>query len=370
MPPTNTQTHTSKLLGLEVLRFISAVAVLIWHYQHFSFVGSHSIDFVREAQPFYRVLWPFYDHGLLGVQIFWAISGYIFFWKYRTTIADRRITGKEFLLLRFSRLYPLHFVTLLIVAVLQFVLIRVDGTFFVYPRNNLVHFIAQLPMASEWGLTHGQGFNGPIWSISLEVLVYFLFFHVMRIFRTAILPSVLILAVSIVIVWHSEDITLADCVAFFFLGGMTAVADQALRRRESSMAMNLILAPITIVAPVIALRYQFFDNVFLLAWLPLVLHLCAIDFSVSQKKGRLIAIAGNMTYASYLTHFPLQLIIKLTYSVLGIPIPIYDEWLFVSFMTTVLVISYFVFEYFEAPAQKIIRQWWWRKKSALAAATG
>jgi peptidoglycan/LPS O-acetylase OafA/YrhL len=370
MLPTNSQTHTSKLLGLEILRFISALAVLIWHYQHFSFVGTHSSDFVREAQPFYQVLWPFYDHGLLGVQIFWAISGYIFFWKYRLTIADRRISGQEFLLLRFSRLYPLHFATLLIVAALQFVMIHVDGRFFVYRQNNLVHFIAQLAMASEWGLTPGPGFNGPIWSISLEVLVYFLFFYLMRIFGAAILPSVLILAASVVIVLYSTEISFADCVAFFFLGGLTAVTDQVLRERGNGFALNTILVPIAVVAPVIALRYQFFDKVFLLAWLPLLLHLCAIDFRVSHRRARLIAIAGNMTYASYLTHFPLQLIIKLTYLMLGIPIPMYDAWLFVGFMLAVMIISYFVFEYFEAPAQKIIRQWWWRKKPVLAEATG
>lgn len=70
--------RSEKLLGLEVLRFISALAVLVWHYQHFYCVGDRLADFKREEQPLYFLLRPFYEHGYNGVQIFWCISGFIF----------------------------------------------------------------------------------------------------------------------------------------------------------------------------------------------------------------------------------------------------------------------------------------------------
>ena len=69
----------NKLLGLELIRFICAVAVVIWHYQHFFYVADHPANLVGDKQPFYFLLRPFYVLGWMGVDIFWCISGYIFF---------------------------------------------------------------------------------------------------------------------------------------------------------------------------------------------------------------------------------------------------------------------------------------------------
>ena len=74
-----TKRNTDRLVGLELIRFISAFSILIWHYQHFTFLGDKAVNFNRNEQPFYEFLSVFYDHGLFGVQIFWCISGFIFF---------------------------------------------------------------------------------------------------------------------------------------------------------------------------------------------------------------------------------------------------------------------------------------------------
>lgn len=63
--------EAEKLLGLELLRFGSALAVLFFHYTHFMQVEGTSA-FERTAWPFYAVLWPLYDYGQYGVQIFWG----------------------------------------------------------------------------------------------------------------------------------------------------------------------------------------------------------------------------------------------------------------------------------------------------------
>src|ERR1700733_16065977 len=78
----------NRLPGLELIRFSAALAVLVWHYQHFSYVGATPMNFVREQQPFYPLLSLFYNFGPFGVQVFWTISGFIFFWKYRDLIAN------------------------------------------------------------------------------------------------------------------------------------------------------------------------------------------------------------------------------------------------------------------------------------------
>ena len=67
-----------KLLGLELLRFGAALAVLFFHYKHFArMAGMPGI--ARDSVPLYGVLWPLYDYGQFGVQLFWGISGSYFF---------------------------------------------------------------------------------------------------------------------------------------------------------------------------------------------------------------------------------------------------------------------------------------------------
>ena len=88
---------SNKLIGLEIIRFISAIAVLIWHYQHFAYVADKPENFLIESQPFYNIFSFFYLHGYYGVEVFWCISGFIFFWKYKDVIENKVIGPKLFL---------------------------------------------------------------------------------------------------------------------------------------------------------------------------------------------------------------------------------------------------------------------------------
>src|ERR1700744_1926450 len=90
----------NKLLGLEALRFVAAFAVLIWHYQHFSYVADKPVGFVTSELPFYGLLRPFFEAGEYGVWVFWCISGFIFFWKYREPISNSAIGGWTFFVFR------------------------------------------------------------------------------------------------------------------------------------------------------------------------------------------------------------------------------------------------------------------------------
>src|SRR4051812_13229871 len=209
----------NKLPGLEAVRFVAAFAVLIWHYQHFAYVADQPVDLVKQRLPLYELLQPFYEAGRYGVWVFWCVSGFIFFWKYRDAIYERATGGWAFLVLRVSRLYPLHLVTLIVVALLQGVYFRQQGQFFVYQHNDLQHFILQICLASEWNLLHGDSFNGPIWSISVEVLVYIVFFLTLRFVTRSALFNVL--AVLVCLTLRGQ---VFSCLALFYAGGLAAIA--------------------------------------------------------------------------------------------------------------------------------------------------
>lgn len=175
-PSTTPRSHR-EFLGVEVLRFQAALCVLIWHYQHFYYVGKKPTGFVRTEQPLYGLLRVIYERGAIGVQLFWCLSGFIFFWNYREPIRNLAVGGARFFMLRFSRLYPLHLATLLLVAALQAgYAAQHDGRTFVYGNNDVPHFLLQLAFAGAWPDASNYSFNGPTWSVSLEVLVYCGFF--------------------------------------------------------------------------------------------------------------------------------------------------------------------------------------------------
>ena len=108
-----------RLYSLDVTRGIAALAVVLWHWQHFAFNGSAPpLDFDSTSQPLYIPLKIFYERGDWAVQYFFLLSGFIFFWLYASAIAKKEISFIRFWIQRISRLYPLHLVTLIVVALL------------------------------------------------------------------------------------------------------------------------------------------------------------------------------------------------------------------------------------------------------------
>ncbi|MGB9117013.1 acyltransferase family protein [Bradyrhizobium sp.] len=358
----------NKLLGLEALRFLTAFAILVFHYRHFAFVADKPVGLVPERLPLYDLLHPFHDSGAFGVWIFWCISGFIFFWKYRDAIAERSVGGWKFLVLRFSRLYPLHLVTLLLVALLQPVYFHMRGDFFVYQGNDLPHFLAQLFMASDWGIVHGYSFDGPIWSISVEVLVYFLFFLMLLATRSWLL-NVAVIAACLCAVWLNASGQVTNCLAFFYIGGLAAMARRAIASTTFSRAIEggAWLAVVVLPAAVLGFardRLGQFDFQLLLTYTPILLFCLTRQIAMPAAVQKAVEAAGNMTYSSYLLHFPIQLLIVLGFAIFGAPIPLYDVTFFAIYLAITLLASYFAYRYFEAPAQNLVRSFFLRPRAA------
>ena len=103
------------------------------------------------------------------MQFFWLISGFVFFRNYGGLVSARAIPARTFFWLRFSRLYPLHLATLLIVASLQPLHALLTGHDYIYGPNNASQFALNLAMATHWGAMAPMTFDGPFWSVSAEV---------------------------------------------------------------------------------------------------------------------------------------------------------------------------------------------------------
>src|SRR5438270_12767193 len=103
------QVIAKRLYSIDALRGVGALAIVFWHWQHFWAVrGTWQAVWSRADEPFYAAFKPLYDQGWAAVDIFFAVSGFVFFWLYLEPVAKREIGVVKFALQRFSRLYPLY----------------------------------------------------------------------------------------------------------------------------------------------------------------------------------------------------------------------------------------------------------------------
>lgn len=320
------------------------------------------------------------------VDLFFVLSGFVFYWLYAESIANRSVTPWRFAVLRCSRLYPLHLATLVAVALLTFLYKKQTGGPFGYPCNDAYHFVLQLAFASEWGFQAGHSLNGPIWSVSIEVLLYAMFFLACALRCdgpwSAAALSLLGLAV------YTINGPIGRGMFGFFVGGLTFFAARFLVRRDEgrrfprvlvaccaaawvlltlSVKVSLlsqITAWLQAVAPaqipdrtIVALCSHAVKKSIVGGLFPLTILTLVIVESRRGTLGRRLSVLGEVSYFSYLLHFPLQLLVVTIFAYLQWSTEVFRHgWTIVAFYLFLVPLSILVFRVYERPAQNAIRR--------------
>jgi peptidoglycan/LPS O-acetylase OafA/YrhL len=375
-----------RLHSLDALRGIAALSVVFWHWQHFyAITGAFQQGWKRDAQPFYWTFKLLYDQGWAAVDLFFPLSGFIFFWLYAEAIRTRQTGAGEFALLRFSRLFPLHLATLLAAAGLQIMFRHRTGSWFIYTDNDWRHFVPALLMAQQWLPPNiDQAFNGPAWSVSIEVLLYGVFFGAMRAGLRAGGTSLLIAVASIVLLPWNEFI--ARGMMGFFVGGAVYGLFEYVKTRPSARTIAQIVGLLAVgawililwevyAAPLHGLFYWIaghlsagagrlylgwngwlFRLLFTFVASPLTILALALDEQVLGGRYRRLSPLGDISYSTYLLHFPMQLAVALAALSIGLTPAAFESPLaMVAFFATLVVLGACSYRYFERPLQSMIR---------------
>lgn len=360
---------------VDLLRGLAAIAVLIWHYNHFWHPSYSGVLFQpdRSIQPLYWLLWPLYHYGLFAVQFFWLISGFVFAHVY----AGSKIGAKEFALRRFARLYPLHLITLLVVAVLQALSIRAVGAPQIIGNNDLYHFVLNLAFISGWGFEQGYSFNSPIWSVSVEEVLYAAFFLVCTwiFIAGATMPLVLGLLSLALFLTAPRLFLFAMCGYYFFTGCLLYWLVRKLRSDRVAVAVLGIL----LVCAVVALPWisrstgssLFF--VFPLVVLAPILVMAGIvdERGLGRSTLRKLRWIGDATYSMYLWHFPIQVLILMIVVSLGLPRTVFSSPVILAcWILLMLGIGVASYRIIERPLQVAFLSWGHRRAIAASNLTG
>jgi peptidoglycan/LPS O-acetylase OafA/YrhL len=335
-----------------MLRGVCSLGILIWHYQHFFFIGTlEPQNSAGSNQPLWNLLKPFYLEGAFAVQIFWCISGLILAHAY---INQSKTGLAKFSLARFSRLYPLHLLTLLVVVVIQFVSMKKFNSYQIYAVNDLHHFVTNLFFIQAWGkLGDGFSFNAPTWSVSVEIVVYFIFFGVLAVLRRGriAVPVALLIGMWFLIKKYptiNEDIFFFQCLLYFLAGVSIYFAVSFSRPITKFATLIALVAIIRYLIPAFQPRY---------ASIALILVCLSAFFDTFRITNHLerVRIVGELTYSVFLWHVPLQMIILMIMMQFNISNSIAQSPLFLLFF---LVLTYSVgyasFRWIEQPARKYI----------------
>lgn len=330
---------------IDLLRGLSALAVLIYHYRAFFVTAPDTWPPVVNL-PLQGCLWPIYEYGRLAVQVFWVISGFVFAVAYARF--GTQMSLWRFFVHRFARLYPLHFVMLILVATIQAASFRFTGHFQVYGSNTPLDFIAQIFLASNWLSAYRFTFNGPVWSVSVEILIYLAFVVYLKLFTPRLLSAGAI-AISFFVLAVVTERPVTQCGALFFTGVCIGLTRKSATSRLGIFGVAGLL--ITLALCVMGNQYQATAALSYLAGPSAVAILAHLDLRLPTLSSRFWWI-GDITYAVYLTHMPLIMVVRLLIgdrSVLHAPAGM------LAFVLSVVLISVFIHRSFEIPMQRYIR---------------
>ncbi|RWO92676.1 MAG: acyltransferase [Mesorhizobium sp.] len=337
---------------VDLCRGGAAFSVLIWHYQSFYYpaAGESPAFDGRSAQPLYDLIWPLYEHGAWAVEFFWAISGFVFAATYLTAKTD----GWTYFVSRFARLYPLHLVTLVIVAALQIWSWQAVGHYQIYPENDAYHFGLNTLMIQWWGFQSGYSFNAPSWSVSVEVAIYVLFFFSLPLLRSAPLLAAsgfVVLAAALAVFKLGGEFS--KCATMFYLGTVCFLMVKRSPKQALAAGIALVLLFFASRWTILSSNYQV-QLILLFASITLIAG--AIDAIFSPRMERFDWI-GNSTYGTYALHVPLQIALITGLDVLNInrqhvaASPLF----LLAFLAAVFGLAVVVHRHFEIPAQRWLK---------------
>jgi len=149
-----------RLEGIDLLRGIAVITVLIYHF--FALLGLEQLSFFKYVHSF----------GTLGVSLFFVISGYLI---YRSLTFSVKTYGKKnglirYALHRFFRIVPAYYVNFIAVLLLATFVITPD---YLYSKGFLGQILSHLSFSAYFVYKDtGLGVNGAYWTLDIEMLWY------------------------------------------------------------------------------------------------------------------------------------------------------------------------------------------------------
>jgi exopolysaccharide production protein ExoZ len=263
----------SKNEGLQVARAFAALSVAYFH----SYVALRG--FPETAQ---LPIEDLKEWGFLGVNFFFAISGYVIC----LVVAKPGFSARAFVIKSIFRLYLMYWVTMMIVASMV-----VAGK---YEPDTIGHFLYSMTLLPQ----HGATSYGVSWTLEREVVFYLLAMVVVPI--GGVIGLALVLAALAAGGWHFGNpwsFHLVDTAQADFLGGVLVFLLSGACRRLGSivpLAFGVVLLVHT--------RSHGFPFSATISFAIILVGMINLELPWQRWPLRWVVAAGDASYSIYLVH--------------------------------------------------------------------
>jgi peptidoglycan/LPS O-acetylase OafA/YrhL len=377
--------------SFDYLRTLCAVGVVIHHWKHFYFPLLYpQIDL--PTLPLFSVLASVYQYGDMFVELFFALSGYVFYWLFADAIANRKLGAGTFVTARIARLYPLFFLTLIVVVLLQGLFRSLYGYDLVYDAEDVAGFVKTLFMVHMWTPKAPQIFNGPSWSLSVEIFMYGLFFVLAWFRRTGWVTALVLVILGLG--FRKIYPPLSRELPSFFIGALAFMAVRAIQNKRAlgigahgpwlSRSLSVLCVvlwgitalksnplsyaafagwgqalPKALLPAVDGVSGLFSMQSFWYVLTPLTLIVLALnDGLLNRWISPRLKWTGELSYSIYLWHFPVMLLLMIGLNQLAPDLKqiiVSSPVFLLAVLAAVVAISVISFRYFEAPMGRLIK---------------
>jgi peptidoglycan/LPS O-acetylase OafA/YrhL len=272
----------SRIAELDLLRFLAALAVVLYHYGRASDVGP----------ALARVT----EFGFLGVQLFFMISGFVILWT------AMQKDAREFVAARVSRLYPTFWVCVLLTATT----LHIIGE-----KVSAPGLLANLTMIP--GPLRYPTLDGVYWTLVVEIKFYALILclllaHQLTHIRRW-LEGWLCVSVLAAIYPHYLHFLALDQFSVYFIGGCYLYLIRTQRPCASLLLPLIVCAALSVTNAVrIESSYTTDDSLRAHVWVVSIVIIEYLAFlAIALRRWSLPSLPvwgwlGAMTYPLYLVH--------------------------------------------------------------------
>ena len=289
----------------------------------------------------------FFKEGFVGVSFFFVLSGFIIAYNYQEKLKDNKIDKRSFWVARIARIYPLHWLTLFIAAILGSYAIA-SGTL-----DWLKHFLASLTLTNEQLFYICFPFLIPLAKNYKYLLSVFGIVAILMVVGMYFTPEDEIKGF-----WYVNPITRFPD---FIVGMLLFQLYERLKNKNITALQGSIIEISSIILFLIFYLYAAdIPKVYRYScyyWLPVAVIL--ISFSLQKGifsrilSNRFLVIGGEISYSFYLIH----LFVLLTYSEWQKENNLHTEW-YISvpiLFSIIILLSLLSYYYFEKPMNKRVK---------------
>ncbi len=326
---------SSRVVELDALRGIAALAVVAFHYTtQYGQQYGHTTPLGFGFPP-----------GNYGVNLFFLISGFVIFMT-----LERTRTAMDFVVSRFSRLYPAYWAAMALTAIFVYLLGMPEQ------RLSLRDLLLNLTMVQQ--ILGGEHLDGSYWTLQVELffyaqmLLWFALGQLKRIHVIILLWLGLAMGYGEVVQhrmhfsYLARELLILRHIPFFALG----ILFYRLHTRPQENRLNYAMMGLCLVAIAVA-------NPLVFLWVGLAccgIFLLFVNNLLSWLRGAFFVFLGSISYSLYLLHQAIGFALIHDLERRGVPSVLACLLTLAIVLTLASALTFVV----ERPAMRKIRSWW------------